>query len=271
MPSFSSALNLSQNQGLFQWVSCLSGYQNTGALASTSVLPMSTRGWFPSRLTGLISMPSEGRSGVHHHSSKAWIHRCSAFFYSLALKTVNDHWEDHSLGYPDFARRVTFLLFNTLSRFVIAFLPRNNLLLISWLQSPSTVILETEERKSVTTSTFSPSAAAAAKSLQSCPTLCNPIDGSPPGSAVPGILQARTLICYKMMGLDAIILVLVLSQLFHSPPSPSPRGSLVPLQFLPLEWCHLHFWGCWCFSCLSWFQLVTQSAWHFSPGALFIG
>ena len=162
-------------------------------------------------------------------------------FYSLALKTVNDHWEDHSLGYPDFARRVTFLLFNTLSRFVIAFLPRNKLLLISWRQSPSTVILETEERKSVTTSTFSPSAAAAAKSLQSCPTLCNPIDGSPPGSAVPGILQARTLICYKMMGLDAIILVLVLSQLFHSPPSPSPRGSLVPLQFLPLEWCHLHF------------------------------
>ena len=36
-------------------------------------------------------------------------------------------------------------------------------------------------------------AAAAAKSLQSCPTLCNPIDGSPPGSAIPGILQARTL------------------------------------------------------------------------------
>ena len=36
-------------------------------------------------------------------------------------------------------------------------------------------------------------AAAAAKSIQSCPTLCDPIDGSPPGSAVPGILQARTL------------------------------------------------------------------------------
>ena len=40
---------------------------------------------------------------------------------------------------------------------------------------------------------YYPAAAAAAKSLQSCPTLCNPIDGSPPGSAVPGILQARTL------------------------------------------------------------------------------
>ena len=36
-------------------------------------------------------------------------------------------------------------------------------------------------------------AAAAAKSLQSCPTLCNPVDSSPPGSAIPGILQARTL------------------------------------------------------------------------------
>ena len=40
---------------------------------------------------------------------------------------------------------------------------------------------------------FAASAAAAAKSLQSCPTLCDPIDGSPPGSLVPGILQARTL------------------------------------------------------------------------------
>ena len=40
---------------------------------------------------------------------------------------------------------------------------------------------------------YLPAAAAAAKLLQSCPTLCNPIDGSPSGSAIPGILQARTL------------------------------------------------------------------------------
>ena len=46
---------------------------------------------------------------------------------------------------------------------------------------------------SVVLVTGSPAAAAAAKSLQSCPTLCNPIDSSPPGSPVPGILQARTL------------------------------------------------------------------------------
>ena len=47
----------------------------------------------------------------------------------------------------------------------------------------------------------SSSAAAAAKSLQSCPTLCDPIDGSPPGSAIPGILQARTLewVCHRLL------------------------------------------------------------------------
>ena len=64
-------------------------------------------------------------------------------------------------------------------------------------------------------------AAAAAKSLQSCPALCDPIDGSPPGSPVPGILQARCdfgarkiksdtvspSICHEVMGLDAMVIV----------------------------------------------------------------
>ena len=48
-------------------------------------------------------------------------------------------------------------------------------------------------RYSVSTKYFSAAAAAAAKSPQSCPTLCDPTDSSPPGSAVPGVLQARTL------------------------------------------------------------------------------
>jgi len=56
-----------------------------------------------------------------------------------------------------FVGREMSLLFNTLSRFVIAILPRSNHLLISWLQLTSTVILEPKKRKSVTTSTFSPS------------------------------------------------------------------------------------------------------------------
>ena len=126
-----------------------------------------------------------------------------------------------------FVGKVMSLLFNTLSRFVIAFLPRSKCLLISWLQSPSMVILKPKKIKSVTVSTLFPSICHEfmrqvlsflnvefsllnvefslsfrqslvtfclyAKLLQLCPTLCDPIDDSPPGSAVPGILQARTL------------------------------------------------------------------------------
>ena len=77
-----------------------------------------------------------------------------------------------------FVDKVMSLLFNMLSRLVIIFLPRNKHLLISWLQSPSAVIH---------------SSSSSSKSLQSCPTLCDPIDGSPPGFPVPGILQARKL------------------------------------------------------------------------------
>ena len=56
-----------------------------------------------------------------------------------------------------FVSSVMSLLFNTLSRFIITFLPRSNYFLISWLQSLPTVILEPKKRKSVTTSTLSPS------------------------------------------------------------------------------------------------------------------
>ena len=56
-----------------------------------------------------------------------------------------------------FVSKVKSLLFNTLFKFVIAFLPRNKCLLISWIQSPSTVIVEPKKIKSVTVSTFSPS------------------------------------------------------------------------------------------------------------------
>ena len=61
-----------------------------------------------------------------------------------------------ALSILTFIGRVVFLLFNTLSRFVIAFLPRSKCLLISWLQSLSTVILEPKKIKSVTVYTFSP-------------------------------------------------------------------------------------------------------------------
>ena len=56
----------------------------------------------------------------------------------------------------------------------------------------------------------------------------------------------------------------VFSQLFHSPLLPSSRGSLVPLCFLPLGWCHLHTWVYWYFSLQSWFQFIIHPAWHFT-------
>ena len=62
-----------------------------------------------------------------------------------------------ALTIQTFAGKVMSLLFNTLSRFVIAFLPRRKCLLLSWLQSPSVVILEPKKIKSVTVSIFPPS------------------------------------------------------------------------------------------------------------------
>ena len=102
-----------------------------------------------------------------------------------------------------FFGKVMSLLYNMLSRLVIAFLPRSKCPLNSWLQSPSAVILEPPKIKSLTVSVVSPS------------------------------------VCHEVMGLDAMILVfwiLSFKPAFHSPLSLSSRGSLVALYFLPLHW-----------------------------------
>ena len=84
---------------------------------------------------------------LQHHSSKASIFRCSAFFtvqlshpYMTTGKTI-------ALSRPTFVGKVMSLLLNMLSRLVITFLPRSKCLLISWLQSPSAVILEHPQNK----------------------------------------------------------------------------------------------------------------------------
>ena len=69
------------------------------------------------------------------------------------LTSLHDYWKNHSF---DSTLKVMSLLFNTLSSFVMAFLLKSECLLISWLQSPSTVILELKKIKSVTVSTFYP-------------------------------------------------------------------------------------------------------------------
>ena len=126
-----------------------------------------------------------------------------------------------------FVGRVMSLLYNILSRFVIAILPRSKHLLILWLQSSSALILEPKKMKSDTVSTFSPS------------------------------------ICHEVIGLDAMIFVFwILS--FKPAFSLSYftfiiNLSLVPLYFLSLKWYYLHIWGCWYFS-----QLVIHPPRHFA-------
>ena len=120
---------------------------------------------------GLLAVQGTLKSLLQHHNLKVSILQSSAFFmvqlsypYMTTIKTIDlTRWT--------FVGKVMSLLFNTLSRFVVAFLPRSKHLLISWLQSPSTVILEPKKIKSVTVSIVSSS------------------------------------ICHKVMGPDAMILV----------------------------------------------------------------
>ena len=125
----------------------------------------------PLGLTGLI-LQNKGLSNLlQHHNSKASILQCLVFFkvqfshsYITTGKTITmTRWT--------FVGKVMSLLFNMLSRLVIAFLPRSKCLLISWLQSPSAVILEPKKMKSVTVSIVFP------------------------------------FICHEVMGTDAMILV----------------------------------------------------------------
>ena len=80
-----------------------------------------------------------------------------SLLHSPTLTSIHDHWKNHSLDYTDFVGKVMSLLFNMLSRLAITFLPRSKRLLISWLQSPSAVILEPPKIKSDPVSTVSPS------------------------------------------------------------------------------------------------------------------
>ena len=117
----------------------------------------------------LLAVQGTHKNLLQHHSSKASILWCSAFFIVQLSHPYMTTWKTITLTRWTFV--VMSLLFNRLSRLVTAFLPRSKCLLISWLQSPSAVILEPSKIKSVTISIVSPS------------------------------------ICHGVMGLDAMILV----------------------------------------------------------------
>ena len=140
--------------------------------ASASVFPMNIQDWFPLGLTGWISLQSKGLSRVFSSTTVQSISSLVlSFLHSPTLTSTHDHWTNHALTRQTFVGNVMYLLFNMLSRLVIAFLPRSKHLLMLWLQSPSAVILEPKKIKSVTVSSVSPS------------------------------------ICHEVIGLDAVILV----------------------------------------------------------------
>ena len=131
--------------------------QRIGAAALASIFFNDYSGLISFRIdwSDLPAVQGTLQSLLQHHSSKGSILWCSAFFivqhshpYMTTGKTI-------ALMIRSFVGKVISLLVNTLSRFVIAFLPRSKYLLISWLQSPSAVILEPPKIKSDTVSTVS--------------------------------------------------------------------------------------------------------------------
>ena len=105
----------------------------------------------------LLAIQGTLKSLLQHHSSKASIFQRSAFFIVQLLHPYMTTGKTIALTRWTFVSKVMSLLFNLLSTLVIAFLPGHNCLLISWLQSPSAVILEPPKIKSLTVSIVSPS------------------------------------------------------------------------------------------------------------------
>ena len=124
-----------------------SGGQSIGVSASASVLPNEYSGLISFRMDWLDLPAVQGtlKGLLQHHSSKASILRHSAFFIVQLSHPYMTTGKTTALTRWTFVGKVMSLLFNMLSRLVIAFLPRNKGLLISWLQSPSAVIFRSDQ------------------------------------------------------------------------------------------------------------------------------
>ena len=159
-------------------------------------------GLFSFRIDWFELLAAQGtvKSLLQHHSSKASVLQRSLFFMVQCSHPCMTTVQTIALTIWTFVNKVMSLLFNMLSRLVITLLPRSKCLLISWLQSPSSVILEPPKIKSLTVSIVSQS------------------------------------IYHEVIRPDAMIFIfwmLSFKPAFHSPLSLSSGGSLVPLHFLP--------------------------------------
>ena len=141
---FSTCLQSLPASGSFQMSQLFaSSGQSIGASASASVFPVNSQGWFPLGLIGLTSLQSKGFSESSSTPQFKNINSLKlTLLYGPTLTPIHDYWKIIALTIRTLVGKVMSLLFNMLSRLVIAFLPRSKHLLTSWLQSPSTVILE---------------------------------------------------------------------------------------------------------------------------------
>ena len=131
--------NLSQHQGLFQWVSSLHQVEKVLKFQPSNEYS----GLISFRMDWLDLLAVQGtlKSLLQHHSSKAPILHWSAVFMVQLSQPYMTTGKTTALTRWTFVGKVMSLVFNMLSRLVIAFLPRSKCLLISWLQSASAVIL----------------------------------------------------------------------------------------------------------------------------------
>ena len=144
---FSPAFNLSQHQGLFHESILLIRWTKYWSISFNISHSKEYSGLISLRMDWLDLLAVQGtlKSLLQHHSSKASILRRSAFFMVQLSHPYMTTGKTIALTRWTFAGKVMSLLFNMLSRLVIAFLPRSKCLLVSWLQSPSAVILEPQK------------------------------------------------------------------------------------------------------------------------------
>ena len=152
------AFNPSQHQGLFNESVLHIKWPKYWSF-SFSISPSNEHSRLSSfRIDWFDLLAAQGTlKGLLQHSSKASILQCSAFFIVQLSHPYMTTGKTIALTRWTFVDKVMSLLFNMLCRLVITFLPRSKRLLISWLQSPSAVILEPRKIKSDTVSTVSPS------------------------------------------------------------------------------------------------------------------
>ena len=150
LPSIFPSIRVFSNESVLR----IKGGQSIGASASAPVLLMNIQGWFPLGLTSVISLLSKGLSRVFSNTT---VRKSSAFFMVQLSHPYRNTGKTIDLTIQTFVSKVMSLLSNKLSRFLVTFLPRSKCLLISWLQSSSTEILEPKKIKSATVSSVSPS------------------------------------------------------------------------------------------------------------------